>query len=124
MTRETVTARRRPHATSFVDKNAAAGGALPTELHALFKSDAYSAAVDVVCHHKPVQELIEAKVVLQLPGTAVPMQYDVPSFWGVPQHFPLPQWLLVVMDQSGLWRDRRVSQLHGTAYLHDWEGWE
>ena len=92
-------------------------------LDTLFHSPAYTAAVSTVCRDKPVLDAFQVGIILQLPGQAVPMHYDVPWFWGA-SRFTLPQWLLVVMDHSGLWRDRRVSQLQGVAYLHDWEGWE
>lgn len=56
---------------------------------------------------------------LQVPGQQVATHYDVPWFYGA-SRFTLPQWLLVVMDRSGLWADRVVPQMQGVAYLHKW----
>ena len=60
---------------------------------------------------------------MQVPGQAVPMHYDSPWFWGA-SRFTMPQWLLVVMEQSKLWEPAVVRQLQGVAYLHDWKGAE
>lgn len=60
---------------------------------------------------------------MQVPGQAVPMHYDSPWFWGA-SRFTMPQWLLVVMEQSKLWEPAVVRQLQGVAYLHNWKGAE
>jgi hypothetical protein len=51
------------------------------------------------------------------------MHYDAPWFWGA-SRFTMPQWILVVMEQSKLWEPAVVRQLQGVAYLHNWPGAE
>ena len=45
------------------------------------------------------------------------MHYDVPWFKGATR-FSLPQWLLTVMAQSGLYNDRRINQGRPAAGSH------
>lgn len=46
----------------------------------------------------------------QIPGQTVALHLDAPYFWGA-SRFQYPQWLLVVMVFSGLFRDRFVDQI-------------
>jgi len=95
--------------------------ALP-EFKSLFESPKYKQAASAICaaQGKPVFDPIQLGIILQLPGQEVPAHYDIPWFYGATR-FHLPQWLLVVMEQSGLFQDIRVPQIQGVAYLHPWD---
>eukprot|EP01084_Bolivina_argentea_P202955 346676_1 len=60
----------------------------------------------------------QANFILHIPGQNIPMHYDVPFFIGASRYI-YPKWLLVVMERSGLFKDRRVPQVQIVTYLHD-----
>ncbi len=45
---------------------------------------------------------------------------DIPFFRGATR-FLFPQWLLLVMQHSGLFKDRRIPQVQALVYVHDWK---
>lgn len=89
----------------------------PFQMAAIANVRAPHCTVDVL--PQPPSLLCCAVWLLQVPGQQVATHYDVPWFYGA-SRFTLPQWLLVVMDRSGLWADRVVPQMQGVAYLHKW----
>ena len=60
-------------------------------------------------------------MIITLPGQMVAMHLDVPFFRGADRR-DFPSWLLVAMQTSGLFRDIRIPQVQGVAYLHQWAG--
>jgi len=87
-------------------------------ISAMFEDEDYIAKASQVCKGKSVFDPIQLNLIVMLPGQELPMHFDVPWMWGATR-FTLPQWLLVVMDQSGLWADRSVPQIQGVSWLHD-----
>jgi len=90
------------------------------DLDHLFKGKQYFDASSKICGGKTYFDPIQLGILIALPGQTVPMHYDVPYFFGATR-FHLPQWLLVVMDSSKLFKDIRIPQVQGVAYLHQWE---
>lgn len=89
-------------------------------LQALFSSSHYLRAAKSVCAGLEVVDPFQLGVILQLPGQQLGVHLDVPWFFGA-NRFHFPQWLLVVMAESGLWKARAVRQVQGVAYLHSWD---
>ena len=87
------------------------------DMRLLFQSDRYLSKARDVCRDAPVMDEFQLNLILMLPGQELPMHFDAPYFWGA-SRFQLPQWLLVVMDQSGLFADRAIKQIQGVAWLH------
>jgi hypothetical protein len=79
-------------------------------LRQLFHAEQFRSAAEHVCPGKPVTDPFQLSIILQIPGQEVPAHYDVPWFHGATR-FTLPQWLLVVMDRSGLFSEKRVDQV-------------
>lgn len=84
----------------------------------LFGDPKYIEKASEVCRGRSVFDPIQLNLILMLPGQELPMHWDVPWLWGATR-FDMPQWLLVVMEQSGLWEDRSVPQIQGVSWLHD-----
>jgi hypothetical protein len=84
----------------------------------LFDDPGYIAKATDVCQGRSVFDPIQLNLILMLPGQELPMHWDVPWLWGATR-FDLPQWLLVVMEQSGLWANASVPQIQGVSWLHD-----
>ena len=40
-------------------------------------------------------------------------------YLGGANRFNLPQWLLLAMAGSGIWRDEQFPQVQGVAYIHE-----
>ena len=72
-------------------------------------------------HGLPVVEPAIAYANLYLPGQELAVHTDVPEFRGANRKL-LPQWLLVVMHHSGLFRDWYLPIATGIAYFHDSAG--
>lgn len=49
----------------------------------------------------------------------VPMHLEIPYFWHATR-YAFPQWLLVVMQDSGLFQTQRLPQVQALVYVHDW----
>ena len=92
------------------------------ELDTLFESEGYKTSAAGVCAlgvPNPHIEPFQLAIIVQIPGQVVPMHFDAPWFWGA-DRFDFPIWLLVAMQWSELWEDRRIHQVQGVAYIHDW----
>ncbi|KNC47277.1 uncharacterized protein AMSG_03707 [Thecamonas trahens ATCC 50062] len=92
------------------------------EFRTLFESKGYRDGAAGVCDlgvDNPIVEPFQLAIIVQIPGQQVPMHFDAPWFWGATR-FDLPIWLLVAMQWSELWEDRRIRQVQGVAYIHDW----
>lgn len=89
------------------------------ELAPLFQSPDYLKKATTVCEGRTYFDPIQLGVVISLPGQEVAMHWDVPWFFGA-SRFLYPQWLLIAMQQSGLFQSYRVPQVQGVAYLHNW----
>ena len=93
------------------------------ELKALFESQGYLSGAAAVCNldtDTPILDPFQLGIIMNIPGQQTSTHLDVPYFYGATR-FDTPSWLLVVMQMSGLWEDKRVAQVQGVAYLHDWE---
>jgi len=95
-------------------------GEYKEELDFLFKGEQYVKSATKICGGKSYFDPIQLGIIIMLPGQTVPMHFDVPYFFGATR-FHIPQWLLVVMETSGLFKDIRIPQVQGVAYLHQWE---
>ena len=113
----------------------------------LFTSAGYLQAARTVCRGRTTFDPIQLNLILMVPGQELPMHLDVPWFWGATR-FTLPQvrrdavfgscawvyfsvlaaqggshrpaqWLLVVMEHSGLFEERSVPQIQGVAWLRE-----
>ena len=56
---------------------------------------------------------------MQVPGQTVATHIDAVYFDGA-SRFEYPQWLLAVMEFSGLFQDKFIDQVQVVGYLHDW----
>lgn len=86
-------------------------------IEALFSSPKYLEAVATICPGKPVIDPIQLGIIILVPGQEVAVHYDVPWFQGATR-YDFPQWLLVAMEQSGLFTDYLTPQIQGVAYIH------
>lgn len=84
----------------------------------MFESPKYVKLATEICRGNPIFDPFQLNLVLVLPGQEMPMHWDVPWFWGATR-FSIPQWLLVVMEQSGLWSHLAVPQIQGVSWLHN-----
>lgn len=93
---------------------------LDATMQGLFTEPIFLEAATGVCPgDKPHLDPFQFNYIMQVPGQTVAMHLDAPYFWGA-SRFSLPQWLLVCMVFSGLFRDRFVDQVQVVAYLHEW----
>ena len=91
------------------------------ELARLFADPGFLAAARSVCpRHAPVLDPFQTTLIAQVPGQTVPAHLDGVWFWGA-HRFHVPQWLLAVMQFSGLFQARLVPQVQLVAYFHEWE---
>ena len=87
----------------------------------LFADEEFLAAARSVCPaDKPVLDPFQTTLIAQVPGQTVPVHLDGVWFRGA-SRFHVPQWLLAVMEFSGLFADRFVDQVQLVAYFHEWE---
>ena len=123
------------HAGADADANAAADAAhadtleymanrplkgIPAAVQKLFASEKYLEKATKICGtERPILEPMMVSMIAALPGQMVAMHYDVPWFNGASRN-DLPAWLLVAMQASGLFAERRIPQVQGVAYLHGW----
>jgi hypothetical protein len=87
------------------------------DMQLLFNSSTYVEHARDVCQGRTHFDPFQLNLILVLPGQDLPMHWDVPWFWGA-DRTTMPQWLLVVMEQSGLFASRSVPQIQGVAWLH------
>ena len=57
---------------------------------------------------------------IMVPGHEIPLHVDVPEFRGADRR-AIPQWLLIVMGQSGLFEDWRLPIATAVSWFHDRE---
>lgn len=86
---------------------------------ALLRSEAYKEAGRVTCGGREALDPVNIGIIMALPGQLVPVHIDTPLFWGRTR-YNLPQWLLIAVEQSGLFKDIEIRQTQGVAYLHSW----
>ena len=84
----------------------------------MFESPKYVKLATEICRGHSVFDPFQLNLILVLPGQELPMHWDVPWFWGATR-FSIPQWLLVVMEQSGLFAELSVPQIQGVSWLHN-----
>ena len=72
-------------------------------------------------HGRPVIEPAIAYANLMVPGQELAVHTDVPEFRGANRKL-VPQWLLVVMQHSGLFAEYRMPIATGIAWFHDCDG--
>lgn len=72
----------------------------------LFRSEQFKKAAQSVCPND--QQYIDGfqmNYIIQVPGQTVAMHTDAPYFWGATR-FLFPQWLLIAMTHSGLFKEK------------------
>ena len=89
------------------------------EIITLFKSEEYRKKSLAICEGKPVLDPIQVSFLINIPGQEVATHYDIPWFEGG-DRFNMPSWLLISMEKSGIYHDKRIPQVQGVAYLHQW----
>lgn len=89
-----------------------------TSINSLFSSLKYLEASKRICPNRPLLDSIQLGIIVLIPGQEVATHYDVPWFFGA-SRYDLPQWLLVVMERSQLFKDKYLPQVQGVAYIHN-----
>merc|ERR1719445_582005 len=90
------------------------------EFVSLFEMDEFQIAVESICSRQsPYFKPFQLSLILNLPGQSVPMHLDIPYFWHATR-YAFPQWLLLVMQDSGLFVEHRLPQVQALLYVHDW----
>ena len=88
----------------------------------LFADASFLAAARSVCPaDKQTLDPFQANLIIQVPGQTVAAHIDGVWFHGA-SRFHVPQWLLAVMQFSGLFEDRFIDQVQLVAYFHEWPG--
>eukprot|EP01013_Petalomonas_cantuscygni_P017357 TRINITY_DN34500_c0_g1_i1.p1 TRINITY_DN34500_c0_g1~~TRINITY_DN34500_c0_g1_i1.p1 ORF type:complete len:481 (-),score=85.64 TRINITY_DN34500_c0_g1_i1:531-1973(-) len=86
----------------------------------LFSRPSFQKAATAVCPSgRPVLDPFQFNFIVQVPGQTVAAHVDGVYFDKV-SRFDVPQWLLAVMQFSGLFRDHLVPQVQLVVYLHNW----
>ena len=91
----------------------------------LFESDSYQSEINKICSagyklgetKKMIFHPLQINIVMMPPGQDLPLHQDNQWFWRVNQR-SVPDWLLHVMLESGLWAEEMIPQAQGVAYLH------
>ncbi len=86
----------------------------------LFQEPAFQAASAQTC--PPDMQTLDPfqfNFIVQAPGQTVATHIDGVYFWGA-DRFTLPQWLLAVMQFSGLFEHLFIPQVQVVAYFHEW----
>lgn len=87
----------------------------------LFHSETFQQAAKSVCPvDKQYLDPFQFNFIVQVPGQTVALHVDGVYFWGATR-FQFPQWLLAVMQFSGLFKDRFIDQIQVVGYFHQWE---
>ena len=87
----------------------------------LFASKHFQSVAKEICPaDKSVLDPFQFNFILQLPGQTVPLHLDAPYFFGA-SRFQFPQWVLVSMVFSDLFRARFVDQVQVVGYLHKFD---
>eukprot|EP01084_Bolivina_argentea_P005981 11314_1 len=87
----------------------------------LFEQPNFVNAVQKICgpmypHFRPFQ----LSMILNLPGHSVPHHLDIPYFFPA-TIYQFPQWLLLAMQDSDLFKQQRLPQVQALVYVHDWQ---
>lgn len=89
----------------------------------LFTDKQFVQSVNDICgKDRPYFRPYQLSLIMQMPGQNVPAHLDIPYFHGASRYL-FPQWLLLVMQDSGLFKDRRIPQVQALVYLHNWKDW-
>jgi len=91
----------------------------------LFESTSYNTEINKICSagykldetKEMVFHPLQINIVMMPPGQDLPLHQDNQWFWRANQR-SVPDWLLHVMLESGLWADEMIPQAQGVAYLH------
>merc|ERR1712137_614030 len=87
----------------------------------LFHAEHFQNAAKAVCPaDKQVLDPFQFNFIVQVPGQTVALHVDGVYFWGATR-FQFPQWLLAVMQFSGLFQDKFIDQIQVVGYFHRWE---
>uniref|UniRef100_A0A914E875 Uncharacterized protein n=1 Tax=Acrobeloides nanus TaxID=290746 RepID=A0A914E875_9BILA len=86
----------------------------------LFYSEKFIKAAKEICPaHKQVLDPYQFIFILQVPGQTIPIHLD-PPYFDRTSRYHIPEWLLIVMIGSGLFKDQMHDHVQGVAYLHEW----
>ncbi len=86
----------------------------------LFENEKFQNAAKQVCPaDKTYLDTFQFNFIIQVPGQTVALHLDAPYFWGA-SRFDFPQWLLVAMVFSNLFKEQFIDQIQVVAYVHDW----
>mmetsp|Transcript_10773 Transcript_10773/g.17998 ORF Transcript_10773/g.17998 Transcript_10773/m.17998 type:complete len:433 (+) Transcript_10773:1797-3095(+) len=87
----------------------------------LFASKVFTDNARSVCPpDEQYLDTFQMNFILQVPGQTVAIHTDAPYFHHATR-FQFPQWLLVAMTHSGLFKDDFVHQVQVVAYFHEWK---
>mmetsp|Transcript_11273 Transcript_11273/g.20944 ORF Transcript_11273/g.20944 Transcript_11273/m.20944 type:complete len:476 (-) Transcript_11273:730-2157(-) len=87
----------------------------------LFSTDTFQNAARGICPvEKQVLDPFQFNFIVQVPGQTVPTHVDGVYFWGATR-FIFPQWLLAVMEFSGIFQDKFIDQVQVVGYISDWD---
>ena len=90
----------------------------------LFESEQFQQHAKTVCpKDKQVLDPFQFNFIVQLPGQTVALHVDAVYFWGA-SRFQFPQWLLAVMQFSGLFQEEFIDQVQVVGYFHEWNNTE
>ena len=87
----------------------------------LFESEKFQTAAKSVCPNGETHlDPFQFSFIISVPGQTVAAHLDAPYFWGA-NRFRFPQWLLVSMVFSNLFKERFIQQIQVVGYLHEWK---
>merc|ERR1712137_150477 len=90
----------------------------------LFHAEHFQNAAKAVCPaEKQYLDPFQFNFIVQVPGQTVALHVDGVYFWGATR-FQFPQWLLAVMEFSGLFQESFIDQIQVVGYFHRWEATE
>jgi len=89
------------------------------EVEKLFASEKFQSDAKKICPpERQVLDPFQFNIIIQIPGQSVATHIDAPYFWGA-SRMDIPQWLLVVMVFSNLFKDKFIDQVQVVGYLHN-----
>eukprot|EP00483_Globobulimina_turgida_P008647 UN08665 len=87
----------------------------------LFERNEFITEVARMCGRmNPYFRPFQLSMILNIPGQSVPMHLDIPYFWPATR-YSFPQWLLLVMQDSDIFKQQRLPQVQALVYVHDWK---
>lgn len=92
----------------------------------LFESEHFQNVAKSVCPNtKQTLDPFQFNYIIQVPGQTVALHIDSPYFWnnkiGHANRYSFPQWFLVAMVFSNLFKNDFIDQVQVVGYLHQWE---